>query len=157
MSRLSLWVAATLASAAIGAYVGRDNLWAVLAAAVAVAIIGWAIGTPQAQERIPFLRSDANRLLMTYLDGRELYTAFKAEQQSGDPQWSEWQPMLYAYEDEVYDTLHRSARPQASAIFRRMQMLQTDDGHNWQSSLRQHLNERLTELERLLTELPHGA
>lgn len=54
---------------------------------------------------------------MTYLAGRELYTALKSEMKDGEPQWSEWQPMLYAYEDEVLDTLHKSARLRAPAIF----------------------------------------
>lgn len=75
---------------------GQDNLWAVLIAAIAVALIGWAVGTPWAQERLPWLRSDANRLLMTYQTGRELYTALKSEMRDGDPQWAAWQPLLYA-------------------------------------------------------------
>lgn len=60
----------------------------------------------------------------------------------------------FTRKDAVYDTLHRSARLRAAAIFRRMQMTQTDPGPNWQSIARRDLNERLMELTAMLGELP---
>jgi hypothetical protein len=98
------WLLATLLSAAIGVYVGPQNLWLVVVAAAGIGAALWAIGTRTVQERFPFLRSRENRLLLTYLSGRDLYTALKEEIRGGNPQWVDWQPMLYAWEDELLST-----------------------------------------------------
>ena len=91
-------------------------------------------------------------MLLTYLAGRDLYTALKEEIRGGDPQWADWHPMLYAWEDEFVTTLHHSVRLRADAILRRLEMVQTNPGANWDAVARRALNRRLVELEELLAE-----
>lgn len=65
----------------------------------------------------------------------------------------DWQPLLYAWEDELVSTLDHSVRLRADAILRRLAMVQINPGANWDAVARRALNRRLEELEELLAEV----
>jgi len=152
MGELFTRAAWTLFAVGAGAVATTGGAWVVLAVAIVLGVVGGASQDRRVQRRVPFFRTERQRLAEFYASALKLRTGLKPlAREHRAAGWEEWRDRIAEWDSVFWPYIQRS-RDDWQLLRRTVSNRLTKGYVNWADVGVRMMDERLAVIERLMGE-----